>query len=61
MTNIEKAAIADTALNNLAELKQAKKKENGEEENVEQLSRIHDSLGQAFPKKLKKELNLKGF
>lgn len=61
VTNIEKAAIADTALNNLAELKQAKKKENGEEENVEQLSRIHDSLGQAFPKKLKKELNLKGF
>ena len=61
VTNIEKAAVADTALNELARLRQAKPRENGEDETVENISRFHDSLGKAFPKKLKKEINLKGF
>ena len=58
VTNIEKAAIADTALNNLAQLKQAQK--NGRDGEVDKLSQLHDSLGKALPRSLKKELNLKG-
>ena len=58
VTNVEKAAIADSALNNLAQLKQARKSDS--ESETENLSRIHDSLGSALPRSLKKELNLKG-
>ena len=55
VTNIEKAAIADTALNKLEELKLAPGK-NSSESDVEKASRLHDALGQALPKSLKKEL-----
>ena len=55
MTNIEKAAIADTALNKLEELKLAPGKSSSESD-VEKASRLHDALGQALPKSLKKEL-----
>ena len=55
VTNIEKAAIADTALNKLEELKRAPGK-NSSESDVEKASRLHDALGQALPKSLKKEL-----
>ncbi len=58
VTNVEKAAIADSALNNLAQLKQARKSDS--EDETEKLSRIHDSLGSALPRSLKRELNLKG-
>ena len=58
VTNVEKAAIADTALNNLAQLKQAQK--NNRDGEVDKLSQFHDSLGKALPRSLKKELNLKG-
>ena len=58
VTNVEKAAIADSALNNLAQLKQARKSDS--ESETENLSRIHDSLGSALPRSLKRELNLKG-
>ena len=58
VTNVEKAAIADSALNNLAQMKQARKSDS--ESETENLSRIHDSLGSALPRSLKKELNLKG-
>ena len=55
VTNIEKAAIADTALNKLEELKLAPGKSSSESD-VEKASRLHDALGQALPKSLKKEL-----
>ena len=55
VTNIEKAAIADTALNKLEELKLAPGKSTAETD-VEKASRLHDALGQALPKSLKKEL-----
>ena len=55
VTNIEKAAIADTALNKLEELKLAPGR-NAAETDVEKASRLHDALGQALPKSLKKEL-----
>jgi len=55
VTNIEKAAIADTALNKLEELKLAPGKSSSESD-VEKVSRLHDALGQALPKSLKKEL-----
>jgi len=55
VTNIEKAAIADTALNKLEELKLSPGKSTAET-NVEKASRLHDALGQALPKSLKKEL-----
>ena len=58
VTNIEKAAIADTALNNLAQLKQAQR--NNRDNEVDKLSQLHDSLGRALPRSLKKELNMKG-
>ncbi len=58
VTNVEKAAIADSALNNLAQLKQARKSDS--EDETEKLSRIHDSLGSALPRSLKRELNMKG-
>jgi hypothetical protein len=58
VTNIEKAAIADTALNNLAQLKQAQR--NNRDNEADKLSQLHDSLGRALPRSLKKELNLKG-
>ena len=58
VTNVEKAAIADTALNNLAQLKQAQK--NNRDGEVDKLSQFHESLGKALPKSLKRELNLKG-
>ena len=55
VTNIEKAAIADTALNKLEELKLAPGK-SAAGTDVEKASRLHDALGQALPKSLKKEL-----
>ncbi len=58
VTNIEKAAIADSALNNLAQMKQARKSNRDEE--VDKMSQLHDSLGKALPRSLKKELNMKG-
>ena len=58
VTNIEKAAIADTALNNLAQLKQAQR--NNRDNEADKLSQLHDSLGRALPRSLKKELNMKG-
>ena len=58
VTNVEKAAIADTALNNLAQLKQSQK--NNRDNETDKLSQLHDSLGKALPRSLKKELNLKG-
>lgn len=58
VTNIEKAAIADSALNSLAQMKQAR--ESSSEDEMDKLSRIHDSLGSALPQSLKRELNLKG-
>ncbi|MBE6374686.1 MAG: TrbI/VirB10 family protein [Lentisphaerae bacterium] len=58
VTNVEKAAIADTALNNLAQLKQSQKTNRDNE--TDKLSQLHDSLGKALPRSLKKELNLKG-
>ena len=58
VTNIEKAAIADTALNNLAQLKQAQR--NNRDNEADKLSQLHDFLGRALPRSLKKELNLKG-
>ena len=56
--NIEKAAIAETALNQLAQFKQAQKKTQNNSE--DELSRLHESLGRAIPRSLKKELQLKG-
>ena len=56
--NIEKAAIAETALNQLAQFKQAQKKTRNNSE--DELSRLHESLGRAIPRSLKKELQLKG-
>ena len=58
VTNVEKAAFADSALNNLAQMKQTRKSDS--ESETEKLSRIHDSLGSALPRSLKRELNLKG-
>lgn len=55
VTNVEKAAIADTALNKLEELKLAPGK-NAADTETEKASRLHDALGQALPKSLKKEL-----
>lgn len=55
--NIEKAAIADTVLNNLEQLKLAQGKNlEPAEQTTNQTSLLHDALGQAIPKSLQKEL-----
>ena len=57
VVNVEKAAIADTVLNNLEQLKlaQSKNKESVEPA-ADRASLLHDALGQAIPKSLQKEL-----
>ena len=58
VTDVEKAAIADTVLNRVEQQKRLGQESTGE---AAELSRLHDSLGKAIPKSLRKELNLKGF
>lgn len=56
VTNVEKAAIADTALNNLEQLKLAQGRPNNQPDPVVQASQLHDALGTAIPKSMLKEL-----
>ncbi len=57
VTDISKAAIADTALNNLEQLKLSQnKKNNASDDTVAKASKLHDALGSALPKSLKREL-----
>ncbi len=54
VTDVEKAAIADTALNSLEETKLKKEKDSSDD--VAQASKLHDAIGGIFPKSLQKEL-----
>ncbi len=54
VTDIEKAAIADTMLNQLEERKLKETDRTADE--VEQTSRLHDAIGNIYPKSLQKEL-----
>lgn len=57
VTNIEKAAIADTALNNLEQVRLAQEgKQSSSDAAVDRASLLHDALGQAIPRSLQKEL-----
>lgn len=57
VTDVEKAAIADTVLNNLEQVKLAGKQKNSSADaSVERTSQLHDALGGIFPKSLQKEL-----
>ena len=57
VTDIEKAAIADTLLNKLEEVKLANEGKNSSgNASLEETSRLHEALGGAFPKSLQKEL-----
>ena len=57
VTDVEKAAIADTVLNNLEQVKLAREQKNSSADaSVERASQIHDALGRVFPKSLQKEL-----
>lgn len=57
VTDVEKAAIADTVLNNLEQVKLAREqKNNSADSSVERASQLHDALGGVFPKSLQKEL-----
>lgn len=53
VTDVEKAAIADTVLNNLEQVKQSQNKPDAA---TERASRLHDALGDVFPKSIQKEL-----
>ena len=51
------AAIADTVLNNLEQVKLAREQKNSSADaSVERASQLHDALGGVFPKSLQKEL-----
>lgn len=54
VTNVEKAAIANTALNKLEQLKLSQN--NNQPDPVAQASQLHDALGAAIPKSMLKEL-----
>ena len=57
VTDVEKAAIADTVLNNLEQVKLAREQKNSSADaSVERASQLHDALGGVFPKSLQKEL-----
>ena len=57
VTDVEKAAIADTILNNLEQVKLAREQKTGSADaSVERASQLHDALGGVFPKSLQKEL-----
>ncbi len=57
VTDISKAAIADTTLNNLEQLKLSQnKKASTADDTVAKASKLHDALGSALPKSLKREL-----
>ena len=57
VTDVEKAAIADTVLNNLEQVKLAGEQKNSSADaSVERASQLHDALGGVFPKSLQKEL-----
>ena len=56
VTDIEKAAIADTMLNRLEQVKLAQEQNNSTDSSVERASQLHDALGNVFPRSLQKEL-----
>ena len=57
VTDVEKAAIADTVLNNLEQVKLVREQKNSSADaSVERASQLHDALGGVFPKSLQKEL-----
>ena len=57
VTDVEKAAIADTVLNNLEQVKLAREQKNSSADaSVERASQLHDALSGVFPKSLQKEL-----
>jgi hypothetical protein len=61
VTNIEKAAIADTMLNRLGSLRSSlNQKSNNPNATYEKLSQYHDSLTKALPLSLTRKLNIKG-
>lgn len=56
VTDIEKAAIADTMLNRLEQVKLAQEQNNSTDSSIERASQLHDALGNVFPRSLQKEL-----
>ena len=61
VTNIEKAAIADTMLNRLGSLRSnLNEKSNHQSSAYNKISQYHDSLTKALPSSLTRKLNIKG-
>lgn len=60
VTNIEKAAIADTMLNKLGSLRNSLNENSNSNYSLDKLSKYHDSLTKALPLSLTRKLNIKG-